>query len=104
MPLQRGTLEHALLEYKRRPDNIDVNELVAWIYYKRDDVKKALPHIKIALKTKSKNPTLLARAGLVYYKTGDTATAKELLQQALEHNPNIDPALKSECTSIFRNF
>ncbi|HEX6181216.1 MAG TPA: tetratricopeptide repeat protein [Chitinophagaceae bacterium] len=97
-------LEHALLEYKRRPDNIDVNELLAWIYYKKDDVNKALPHIKIALKTGSKNPTLLARAGLVYYKAGENATAKELLQQALQHNPNIDPALKNECSSILRNF
>ena len=26
-------LEHAMMEYNRRPNNIDVNETVAWCYY-----------------------------------------------------------------------
>ena len=81
-----------------------MNETIAWIYYKKDAVTKALPHIKIALQTKSKNPTLLARAGLIYYKAGDTVTAKGFLQQALQNNPNIHPVLKNECSSILRNF
>jgi tetratricopeptide (TPR) repeat protein len=97
-------LEHALLEYNRRPNNIDVNETLAWVYYKKDAVTKALPHIKMAMQTNSKNPGLLARAGLIYYKAGETATARELLQQALQHNPNMDPALKNESGSILRSF
>ena len=34
-------IEHALLEYNRRPDNIDANETVAWVYYKKTDYSKA---------------------------------------------------------------
>lgn len=95
-------LEHALLEYNRRPDNIDVNETVAWAYYKNGEVAKALPYIKTALKTNSKNPTLLGRAGLVYSKSGDTDTAITLLTAALNQNANISPVLKQECVNALQ--
>lgn len=61
-------LEHALLEYNRRPDNIDVNETLAWVYYCKGDYAKAVPYIKTAMKTNSRNPTLLRRADLIYAK------------------------------------
>ena len=71
-----NALKHALLEYNRRPDNIDVNECVAWVYYCKGEYEKALPYIKVALKTNCKNPTLLCRAGLIYAKTGNKSTCK----------------------------
>jgi tetratricopeptide (TPR) repeat protein len=89
-------LEHALQEYNRRPKNIEVNETVAWMYYKKGEASKALPYIKAALITNSKNPTLLCRAGLIYAKNGDTGNAKKLLQEGLQSNPNIDETLKAE--------
>lgn len=95
-------LEHALLEYNRRPGNIDVNEAVAWVYYCKGDYTKALPYIKTALKTNSKNPTLLCRAGLIYAKTGDKTLAKASLQQALKYNANIADNLKAEGISVLQ--
>ena len=89
-------LEHAMLEFNRRPENIDVNEAVAWVYYKKGEFEKALPYIKTALKTNSKNPILLSRAGLIYLKSGDKATAKTLLQQANTTNAFIGNALRTE--------
>lgn len=88
--------KHALLEYNRRPDNIDVNECVAWVYYSKGDYTKAVPYIKTALKTNCKNPTLLCRAGLIYAKAGDKPLAKLTLEQALKSNPNITDNLKNE--------
>jgi tetratricopeptide (TPR) repeat protein len=67
-------LDHALLEYNRRPDNIDVNETVAWVYYCKGEYEKALPYLKVALKTNSKNPTLLSHARLIYEKVGQKPT------------------------------
>ena len=61
-------LDHALAEYNRRPKNIDVNETLAWVYYAKGDYTKALPYIKAALKTNSKNPLLLSRASLIFEK------------------------------------
>lgn len=89
-------LQHALAEYNRRPDNIDVNETVAWVYYKKGEHQKALPYIEKALKTNCKNPSLLSRAGMIYAKNGQHYKANVFLQEALKNNPNIDPQLKAE--------
>jgi tetratricopeptide (TPR) repeat protein len=96
-------LEHALLEYNRRPENIDVNETVAWVYYCKGEYTKALPFLKVALKTNSMNPTLLCHAGLIYAKSGDRAMAKNNLQSALHSNPNILEALKTESAHILKS-
>ncbi len=93
-------LEHALLEYNRRPKNIEVNETVGWMYFKKGEAAKALPYIKAAFITNSKNPTLLCRAGLIYAKTGDAVNAKKMLQQGLQANPNIDQLLKTEAIQV----
>ena len=42
-------MKHAKLEYDRRPENIDVNQTIAWVYYKRKEYDKALLFIKVAL-------------------------------------------------------
>ncbi|MEO6130205.1 MAG: tetratricopeptide repeat protein [Saprospiraceae bacterium] len=89
-------LEHAMLEYNRRPDNIDVNETLAWVYYKKGNMNDAKKYIDVAMKTNSRNPVLLCRAGLIYGAAGDAAKGKELIQAALEKNLNINEALKAE--------
>jgi tetratricopeptide (TPR) repeat protein len=96
-------LEHALMEYNRRPENIDVNEAVAWVYYCKGDFDNALPYIKTALKTKSKNPTLLCRAGLIFAKTGDISVAKVSLKEALKANANIADNLKAESITTLQS-
>jgi tetratricopeptide (TPR) repeat protein len=63
-------LEHALLEYNRRPQNIDVNETVAWVYYNKGEYAKALPYLQAALRTGTKNPVVLSHAGLIYAANG----------------------------------
>jgi tetratricopeptide (TPR) repeat protein len=89
-------VEHALLEYNRRPNNIEANETVAWAYYKKADYSKAAQYIKTALQTGSNNPTLLSRAGLIYAKIGNDSVAKSYFQQALKNNPGISPLLREE--------
>ena len=96
-------LEHALLEYNRRPDNIDANETLAWCYYYKKDYNNALAYIKTALKTNCKSPVLLCRAGLIYAKAGDKSTAKNYLKESLKNNPNISPALKSEAGQVLKS-
>lgn len=95
-------LEHALAEYNRRPENIDVNETVALVYHKQGKDEKALPYIKTALKTNCKNPTLLCHAGLIYAKAGNKAEAKTELQEALKNDPNIDLDLKNESAEVLK--
>lgn len=90
-------LEFALLEYDRRPANIEVNETVAIVYYEKGEYAKALPFLETALKTNCKNPELLCHAGLIYAKTGNAEKAKRFLNEALINNPVIILSLKNEC-------
>jgi len=89
-------LEHALAEYNRRPKNIDVNETMAWVYYKRNEIAKALPYVAAATITHSMNPVLLCTAGLVYTKTGDAVKGKKMLSLGLKHNPVLPEDIKKE--------
>ena len=74
-------LDHALAEYNRRPQNIDVNETLAWVYYQKGEYARALPYIKTALKTNSKNPVLLNRARLIFDKIGDKTFVKNVYRK-----------------------
>lgn len=91
-----NALKHALIEYNRRPENIDVNETVGWVYHKQGKNAEALPYIKTALKTNSKNPALLCQAGLIYISAGNVTEGKALLNEGLKNNPNIDFTIKQE--------
>ncbi len=95
-------LEHALAEYNRRPKNIDVNETMAWVYYKRNEFTKALPYLEAALVTHSMNPVLLCTAGLVYAKTRNTAKAKLMLSLGLKHDPVMPEDIKKESTEALQ--
>ena len=95
-------VEHALAEYRRRPDNIDVNEALAWAYYKDNDAEKAMPYLNKALRTGSKNPSLLCRAGIIYSKAGNKAKAKQFLADALTNNPSIEPLLLQESRGVLK--
>lgn len=89
-------LKYALLEYDRRPENIEVNETVAIVYYAKGEYAKALPYIETALKTNCKNPELLCHAGWIYAKSGDNTKAKTFLKEALKNNPLIPVSIKTE--------
>jgi tetratricopeptide (TPR) repeat protein len=89
-------LDYALLEHKRRPANIEVNETVAMVYYGKAEYTRALPYIETALKTNCKNPELLCHAGLIYGKSGYKAKAKMFLNNALKNHPVMSQSLKIE--------
>ena len=91
-------LEHATIEYQRRPNNIDVAECMAWVEYKNDHYKEANKLIDVALKTKSKNPILLCRAGLIKIKANQVDSGKALIKKALETNPFLDIELRKEAS------
>ncbi len=94
-----NALKHALLEYERRPDNIDVSETLAWVKYKKGDFVEANKLINTALKTNSKNPILLAHAGLIKIKAGETEKGKAFIKTALESNPFMEMELRKEASS-----
>ncbi len=58
-------LKHGLIEYKKRPKNIDVNHAMAVVAFKNNDFKKAKEYISVAMSTGSKDPELLMDAGKI---------------------------------------
>ncbi len=95
-------LQHAVAEYNRRPNNIDVNETLAWVYYRKGEYEKAVPYINAALKTNCKNPVLLSHAGMIYSKVNHRDKARTFLQEALRNDPNVDPPLKAESLALLQ--
>lgn len=89
-------LEHAKIEYDRRPDNIDVNETMAWVLYKRGQYADAHKYMQVARRTNSQNPVLLGRAGLILTKLGKTAEGQALLEKSLKTAPYLDPEVAAE--------
>ncbi len=87
-------LKHAKAEYSRRPDNIEVNDLVAWCYYTAGNAAAALPYLKVAERTSYRHPDFLCRASLIYRAAGDNQKAAQLLLDAQKLNPVLDPSLK----------
>jgi tetratricopeptide (TPR) repeat protein len=92
-------LTHALIEYNRRPDNIDVNETMAWVKYKKGEYKEAVDYIKVAMKTNCQTPTLLCRAGLIKIKSGDKDGGEALVKKAKSLNPYLPSELTDEAGS-----
>jgi len=95
-------LKHALAEYNRRPSNIQVNETLAWVYYNKNEYDKALPYLEAAMKTKSKNPGLICRAGLIYAKTGNKEKARLLLGEVTKSNCYIPTPLKQQGLNVLQ--
>jgi tetratricopeptide (TPR) repeat protein len=54
--------KYATIEYVIRPNNIEVNNELAWIAYNQKDMAKAKEHLTKAMATGSKNPELLKRS------------------------------------------
>jgi tetratricopeptide (TPR) repeat protein len=92
--LKIDDLEHALLhanlEYARRPNNIDINEVMAWVQYKSGAFDKAIPFIEKALKTGSQKPELLWKAGQIFLKNNQEKRGNELIKKALSINKNLE--------------
>ncbi len=94
--------DHATQEYNRRPENIDVNNCMAWVLYKKGEYAKALPYVQTALKTNSKNPVLLTRAGLIFAKNNKPAEAKNFLSQAVNGKANLPSELRTEASTVLK--
>lgn len=73
-----------------RPENIDANELVAWIYYLKNDYTNATFYADKMLKTNIQNANTLYKASVIYAAAGDPIRSNEMKSKALAINSTID--------------
>jgi len=85
-----------LAEYKRRPANMEVNELMAWVHYQRKEYDQCIPYLEQAMRIGSRNPVLLCRAGLIYCKNNQPEKGLVLLREAISTNPYLQHDLLKE--------
>jgi tetratricopeptide (TPR) repeat protein len=84
-----SALAHGMIEYRKRPKNIDVNHALAWVYFNQKNVAKAQQHMQVALRTGLKDPELLQRAGAIELAMGNAAASNKLIAEARKTNPKF---------------
>jgi tetratricopeptide (TPR) repeat protein len=95
--LNNGELDKALAaatnDYDMRPENIDANDLLAWVYYLKGDYANARKHADKLFVTHIKNAALLYKAGLIYTAAGDAVKGEQYKKDALTISPFIDKSI-----------
>ncbi|GAB4417136.1 MAG: hypothetical protein OHK0039_27120 [Bacteroidia bacterium] len=81
---------YAAREYERRPDNIDVNRVMAAICLRQGEVAQARKHLDVALRTGTRNAELLCLAGLVAIGEGKRQEGMKLLAESFQRDPYQD--------------
>jgi tetratricopeptide (TPR) repeat protein len=89
-------MEYAQNDLKMRPDNIDANELVAWVAYLKGDYTLAKNCAGKMLATNTMNANMLTKAALIYKKTGDMAKSEMLLAKAKSVSRYTDEKIMRE--------
>ena len=89
-------LKFAMNDLAMRPDNIDANELAAWIFYLKGDHTNARIHADKMLATHTRNPATLYKAGAIYTSAGMSDKGQKLIADAMAISPYIDEKLISQ--------
>jgi tetratricopeptide (TPR) repeat protein len=93
-------LEQAMKEYRLRPDNIDVNRMLAEIYFHQGNFGKSDEHLAKALRTGSKHPVAKCLEGLLLTKSEMKKEGEKILKQLFVQIPYLDCSLCKEARSI----
>jgi tetratricopeptide (TPR) repeat protein len=92
-------LQYAQKDLSMRPENIDANEQVAWIYYLKGDYANAKLHADKMLATKTQTPNTLYKAGAIYASAGGADLGNELMKNALAISPYVDQRIINQTKS-----
>lgn len=85
-------------EKNLRPNNIEVNQLLAAVYYYEGNIDEAAKYIELANATQSKNSELMNLNGLILLKQGDKS-GKDLIKKSFEMNPYQFSKISNEAKS-----
>lgn len=88
-----NALAYAQKDLDMRPENIDANELISWIYYIKGDYTNAKIYADKMLAMKTKNANALYKAAAIYAKAGGATKALQLKVEAEAINAYIDPKI-----------
>ncbi len=82
-------LSYAKIEFDRRPNNIDANHTMAWVYYSKGNFANAKKHMDKALRMGTKGAKLMAHAAAIEKALGNNKAAEKYLSMSKKINPNL---------------
>lgn len=82
--------DYAKKDLAMRPDNIDANNVMAWILFLKKDYAGAKPYADKMMHTNVKNATTLYEAGAIYAAAGDASKGAEYKQLSQSVSPYVD--------------
>ncbi len=80
-------LHNALHEYSIRPENIEVNRVLAYIYLKKGKLKQAREHFDKAEITNSKDPQQKLIGGMIMMEEGQKQKGEKMIKDSFKLNP-----------------
>jgi tetratricopeptide (TPR) repeat protein len=86
--------KYAKADIDTRPDNIDANELMAWILFSKKEYSEAKNYAQKMLRKNTQNANSIYKAAAIYAAAGDAAKAAMLKKQADLLNPYADAHIK----------
>lgn len=85
--------QYANKDLEMRPNNIEANELAAWVLFLKKDYSNAAIHADKMLVRNTKNPNTLYKAATIFAAAGNTEKAALLKKEAVAITTNIDPTI-----------
>lgn len=96
----KAALASAEKALNARPNNIDVNAMMAEIAYADGDYAKAQSYMKTALRTGSQDPAKNCLAGLIEVKAGNKAEGMKMIKKAFGNDPYLDHPLAASAMAM----
>lgn len=89
-------LHNAMHEYTIRPDNIEVNQVLAYVYLKKGKLKLAREHFNKSAVTQTKDPKQWLIGGLIMIEEGEEARGKTWIENGFKSNPYLSGSIANE--------
>jgi tetratricopeptide (TPR) repeat protein len=97
---QEAALVSARKALAARPNNIDVNAVMAEISYAMGDYAQAQKYMDVAMRTGSQDPTKNCVAGMIQIQLGKVAEGKAILAKAFENDPYLDHPMAAAAKAL----
>jgi tetratricopeptide (TPR) repeat protein len=89
-------LEYALKAAELAPRDAAILDTLGWVYFKKENLNKALGSLKSAVASRPNSPTIRFHLGMAYYKNSDLENALNEFKNSLKISTRFKEASKAK--------